>query len=157
MKRHLPFVILFALLSAGSGQAEPYLELGRLLTTPEERMTMEEHRHQKQTACHHTSPVEVNEEEGEDEDATVEKKTYTLNGLVLREDGQHVAWINAESNRIGSVTSEGVSTERSEIEGDRLPLHLPDGGQRVILRPGQSYDTASRRIVDVVDITEKQQ
>jgi hypothetical protein len=123
----LTLAILFASVPAAYG-----IELGRLFTTPEDRVVLEQLRQ---------APVErkrtVREEKKIDE-PKASMPTITVNGVVIRSDGSKTAWINGMNTLEGDLASQHIKVRTREIHNDRVPIVV--SGDRVEIKVGQSLD-----------------
>lgn len=126
-------------------------ELGRLLTTPEERERLETYRHQR-TPEVFSPDSEVSIEVAEEKPETIgEARVYMLKGLVRRPDGRHVAWLNSGNTLAGPTTAEGAYVEVKNMGRGGVQVRLPGNAGMVVLKPGQSYDAATGKLFDIID------
>src|SRR5919106_4300555 len=99
----LTLAILFASVPAAYG-----IELGRLFTTPEDRVVLEQLRQ---------APVErkrtVREEKKIDE-PKASMPTIIVNGVVIRSDGSKTAWINGMNTLEGDLASQHIKVRTRE-------------------------------------------
>lgn len=127
--------ILFAAVPAAYG-----VELGRLFTTPEDRVVLEQLRRGE-------APVErkraVREEKKIDE-PEASMPTLTVNGVVIRSDGSKTAWINGMNTLEGDIDSQHIKVRTGEIYNDRVPIVVSD--ERVEIKVGQSLDLNRSRL-----------
>ncbi|MFH1216375.1 MAG: hypothetical protein V1706_07735 [Pseudomonadota bacterium] len=144
-------ILLCGLAIPAGVRAGSFPELGRLLTTPEERARLETFRHQRTPDELSPEPGWSNEVAGENPASVEESRVYTLKGLVRRADGRHVVWLNEGSTLTGSITAEGAYVEVKSAGSGAVQILLPDDAGRVVLKPGQSFDTATGKIYDVID------
>lgn len=131
-------------------------ELGRLFLTPEQRAELERLRHAPPPApapppiVDATLPAPV-EELPQEQMLPPPPPPYvppvTVNGVVLRSDGQGTAWVNGQNTLEGDFSQQNirVMNPRGESVSIVTPEHLPN----VRLKPGQTYDPATNTIVDV--------
>ena len=68
----------------------------------------------------------------------------TVDGVVLRSDGHRVVWVNGVEAEVGGTTPAGVGIEEEIAPNGRLRIRLPAGGERVVLRSGQTIDVDGR-------------
>lgn len=125
----LPGVLLLAAapaaLAAQSGQAQ---QLGRLFNTPQQR-NMLDARREGGTVEAPPPPAPAIE---------FRPEPLQLSGVVQRSNGQNTIWVN----QAPLPDSEGqVLKDRS------VSLRLPSG-QRIILKPGQSYDETTGTVAN---------
>ncbi len=71
----------------------------------------------------------------------------TVNGVVIRSNGQSTAWVNGQNTLDGDFSSENIRVERPRGESVHIitPEHLPD----VSLKPGQTYDPTTNTVIDI--------
>jgi hypothetical protein len=109
--------------------AEP---LGRLFFTPAQRATLDLARQQERS-------VRVMDED----DASPPAAGFTLNGVVVRSDGQATVWVNNRAQN-GKRLPQGAALDGVRA-GEGIGVKLP-GGRPVPLKVGQSLDLGSGRI-----------
>ena len=66
----------------------------------------------------------------------------TVNGLVIRSDGHHLAWIDGVEAGVEATTPGGADIEVDRAQGGRVRIRLPERGVHVELKPGQTIDVA---------------
>ena len=140
-------------------------DLGRLFLTPEERVQLERARHPPPAVVAVPAPtppiVDANlpppvDELGADQilpDAPPPNvPPITVNGVVMRSNGQSTAWVNGQNTQDGDFSADNIRV--GAPRGGRVtivtPEHLPD----VQLKPGQTYDPSTNTIVDVSGATQ---
>lgn len=118
--------LIFCLWTANTALAEE--PLGRLFFTPEERASLEfarqGHRQDNQAAIDTRQGV-------------------TLEGIVKRSDGKATVWINGRPQEVSPSSGYIHGTGRSGAS-----VQLPQGGQRLDLQVGQTYDPSSGKILE---------
>ncbi|MEW5942833.1 MAG: hypothetical protein AB1710_03145 [Pseudomonadota bacterium] len=121
---------LLCLLHLAPLSAEP---LGRLFFTPAQRATLDLARQQARS-------VRVVDED----DASPPAAGLTLNGVIVRSDGQATVWVN---NRAldGKRLPQGAALDGVRAAEGGIGVKLP-GGRPVPLKVGQSLDLGSGRI-----------
>ncbi len=157
MRRPLALVVALAYLGAGlalspSAVAQTtFTTLGRLFTTPGERMALDQQRSTMaaQPAGSPAAPgqpgaaagaaVGMPGQAGEAVAAPAPPPPAApvrLNGVVRRQNGQATIWVDNEARdtTVRGSTAAGV------------PVDV--GGRRVLLKPGQSYDPNSGTVLD---------
>lgn len=72
----------------------------------------------------------------------------TINGVVLRSDGESAAWINGSPVFGAQATPEGVQVEADHSAGGGVRIRLPGGVDTVQLKPGQKIDLPDGRVLD---------
>ncbi|MFO1434926.1 MAG: hypothetical protein U1F34_00605 [Gammaproteobacteria bacterium] len=157
----------FGMFRAPPLQAE---DLGRLFLTPEQRAELERLRN----GIVETPPVVVPPPVVEQPPAVVQSDLpppvpelgaehilpiapppavppITVNGVVLRSNGQGTAWVNGQNTSDGDFSADNIRVERprSKVVQLRTPENLPD----VRLKPGQTYNPATNTIVEPYDVT----
>lgn len=65
----------------------------------------------------------------------------TFNGVVIRNDGHRVAWVDGVEVAAGTTTPAGVRIEADHAPGGRLRIRFPGSRTSVVLKPGQAIDT----------------
>ncbi len=143
-------IVSLSLLFAVPVQADAQ-SLGRLFTTPAQRIALERQR----TSLFEELAIEelrVPEEPAVVTDAPAELGYVQLAGIVRRVDGQHTIWLN------------NVPIDESELPTD-VKLAYQDGsavllflikGNFYTLKPGQSLDAASGLVRESFDVTPEQ-
>jgi len=151
MSKRLIVILLCGLAIPAVVRAGSSPELGRLLTTPEERARLETFRHHRtQEALSPDSEVSSEVAE-ENSDLAGEARVYTLKGLVRRPDGRHVLWLNQGNTLAGPTTAEGAYVEVKNTGRGGVLIRLPGNAGRVVLKPGQSYDAATGKLYDIIE------
>lgn len=122
--------LLFAAAPAASAQQTGQTQqLGRLFNTPQQRATLDARREGSALDSPPPPPAPAVEYRPE---------PLQLSGVVQRSNGQNTVWVN----QAPLPDSEGqVLKDRS------VSLRLPSG-QRITLKPGQSYDEATGTIAN---------
>ena len=112
-------------------------DLGRLFTTPEERIALEKLRHQR--------PKEIKPPEitiappvAEDE-AKPDIGGITVNGLVYRENGKSTAWVNNGNTYEGNLENQYLQIEAGNIKPDGVIIEIPLNDAQVQLKAGATY------------------
>jgi hypothetical protein len=103
--------LLFALAVLSNAQAA---DLGRLFFTPEERAQME--RQHVLTA----------------DEASNESHTLIVNGMIQRDGGKRIIWVNGEQQTAGSADSRAPATVPVIPPGKTTPIEVKVG-QRLLL------------------------
>jgi hypothetical protein len=136
-------------------------ELGRLFLTPEQRAELERLRNGiVETPVVEPPPAvvqgelpppvpELGAEHILPEAPPPTVPPITVNGVVLRSNGQGTAWVNGENTYDGDFSADNIRVGRpqSKFVQIRTPENLPD----VRLKPGQTYNPASNTIVEPYD------
>jgi hypothetical protein len=131
--------------AAGEAAAQPPAApaMGRLFYTPQKRTALDAERRallaqgSRPTARPKTAarPLAA-------EPRPVER-TYTLQGIVKRSDGESTVWINNEAVHERHA-ERGIAV--GTIGRDSVAVKLPEGDRRVQLRVGQSVNSGSGRV-----------
>jgi hypothetical protein len=126
----------------GSARAEA---LGRLFTTPQQRAVLERLRHAPPPA----PKPKVVEQPKVVVPPPPEVPRITVNGVVIRSDGDSTAWVNGQSTGEGRDEIDSVQVNPRRIRGLAVPITTPSNLPDVRLKPGQSYDPATGTVVDI--------
>jgi hypothetical protein len=107
-------------------------ELGRLFTDPEQREKLEAVRHGAY-----------------DEAADNEKivSTVTVNGVMMRRDGESVVWINGKSTLEGEL-AKGVNVYTRSADRESYTVPIVVDGKLVRIKPGQSWSDGAGTVKD---------
>lgn len=122
------------LIAAEASAAEP---LGRLFFTPAQRASLDVARSQK-------TRVTVATEKTEEEPAPV-PEVITYEGMVRRSDGKSTVWINNRALDDREAASGTPVVKQVRPDGG-ITLQVPQSGQRVELKVGQSVELLSGSI-----------
>lgn len=139
-------MLIFAVPAMSQAQQQ---RLGRLFSTPEERLQLDEIRREYEYG-------QAPEPEPEVELPKVEVKRgptfsqFTINGVVLRSNGTGSTWVNGARVNQGEVTREGVRIEKAE-GGKRVKIVLPSGADSIRLKAGQKIDVASGAVLEAYE------
>ena len=120
--------------------------LGRLFTTPQQRAELERLRHAPPPA---PKPEPKVVEQPKVEAPPPEVPPITVNGVVVRSDGDSTAWVNGQSTEEGRNEIDNVQVNPRRIRGLAVPITTPSNLPDVRLKPGQSYDPATGTVVDI--------
>ena len=127
--------LLFAFLTLVSQPASSDAridELGRLFTDPAQR--------EKLNAIRHGAS-------GQQVESTSSVTEVTVNGVMLRSDGENVVWINGESSLDGAPIT-GISVNPSTANSENYKVQLMIDGKRVNIKPGQNWSEVTGTIKD---------
>jgi hypothetical protein len=140
-------------------------ELGRLFLTPEERLELERRRDgivpQAPVVVDKPAPMEPAVVQGElpppvqelgaakmlPEAPPPEVPPITVNGVVIRGNGQTTAWVNGQNTMEGDFSADNIRVGRPQ--GKVVPIETPENLPNVRLKPGQTYDPSTNTIVDI--------
>ena len=123
--------------------------IGRLFFTPEQRVELNRMRDNAQGSeapapdAAHAPPEPVPESAKAPRVSEV-----TIDGVVMRGDGQGVVWVNGEKAAVGTVTPEGVRVGALIARPGRVRIRFPGERGGVDLEPGQTVVVESGRVLD---------
>lgn len=120
-------------------------DLGRLFTTPEERQMLEALRNQPRRAEAPPEPLET--EALAPEPPAVQ--SVRVDGFVSRSRGNNTVWINGTNSLTGDLGSHQVDVNVRGIRGQTVPVRVQNSPVGVGLKPGQTFDPAAARVVDI--------
>ncbi len=130
-------LIIISFLMTHSASADG---LGRLFTSPTERMALNKARNAKPK----TEKVEIVEVETIIEPIVEEeiiiRDAIVLKGIVHRSDGKNAAWINDSNTYEGDLESLYIQIKTEEIESDQVQLTMPDNETKIKIKVGDYYD-----------------
>lgn len=116
--------------------------LGRLYTTPGERIALDKARNAKPEP-EKPKVVEIAEievlVEPEIEDTNI-GHAISVRGLVKRSDGKNSAWLNESNTFEGDLESQYIKVDNNEITQEHVEITMPDNKTKIKLRVGDSYD-----------------
>lgn len=126
--------------------ASPAFDDQRLFTTDEQRAHLDDLREGTATS---------REPEGDDrrrqaELPEIEREpppSVRVQGFVRRSGGPPAVWLNDDSTLAGDRIGGELRVHSGSIRGDTVTVELPDG-RIVRLKPGQTWDPESGRVVD---------
>ena len=75
---------------------------------------------------------------------------FTVNGIVIRSNGQNTSWINGSQVAAGTPTREGIRVQKRPGDAS-MRLMLPSGVDTIALRPGQKIDVATGKVFEVYE------
>jgi hypothetical protein len=127
---------LALLLGASPGFAAAE-RLGRLFSTPEAREALNDLRNQYE----YGKPAQPAAEQG----PVIEH--VTVNGFVIRSNGQNSSWVNGTSIPSGEATQEGIRVVPSGSSAVRI--ELPNDLNPIELKPGQKVDVIKGQVSDI--------
>jgi hypothetical protein len=108
-------------------------ELGRLFFTPDQREALDARRKARVP----DKPAA----------AVVASPTTRLDGYVKRSDGRSTVFVNGQPLLEGTPEAPSVDPE---WRGGRVSVPTSEGGARYVLKPGQSVDTGTGQVRDVL-------
>jgi hypothetical protein len=152
-------VVLFTALTVWLPAAQSQ-ELGRLFLTPQQRQSLEQLRNAPPAPpqvvevpppvveSNLPPPVEqLPQEEILPAAPPPNVPPITVNGLVLRSNGQSTAWVNGQNTIEGDFSFQHIRVGRPS--GRAVPIVTPEHLPDVRLKPGQTYDPTTNTIVDI--------
>lgn len=152
-------LIALSMIAAGAwNPAAAAEQLGRFFLTPEQRVELERLRHAPPAPVVPPAPppvveadlpppvTELSREQMLPPAPPPDVPPITVNGVVIRSNGESTAWVNGQNTLEGDFSSDNIRVERPRGESVRIitPEHLPD----VTLKPGQTYDPGTNTIID---------
>ena len=129
---HCIVAIALLLFSSSAASQSQLNELGRLFTDVSQR--------DKLDAIRQGAYDEEREEPG-----TV--SAVTVNGIVMRSDGENVVWVNGESSLEGNP-AKGVNVYPKSADRNTYNVPVSVEGRYVRMKPGQSWTEGSDQIKD---------
>ena len=142
-RRHYALVVLFAAVT-GAAHAQSF---GRLFSTPEQRIQLDEVREEYE----YGKPPRPPEPEVKKDDSQANRPALpqvTVNGVVLRSSGNDTSWVNGTRILSGQTTPEGIRIEPRRVKGPAVKLVLPSGVGTTPIKPGQRIDIVSGTVVE---------
>ncbi|MCZ6803746.1 MAG: hypothetical protein O7D86_07415 [Proteobacteria bacterium] len=125
--------------------------LGRLYTSADERIKLEQIRHAKPKP-EKIEVVKVEEiiEPVMEEKEIVIRDAITLKGIVHRKNGKSVAWINDSNTFEGDLESQFIQVPGSKINSDQVTIIMPDDSTSVELKVGQSFEPTNEKNIEII-------
>lgn len=114
-------------------------DFGRLFSTPIERQSIDQARASGVLPASTSAPAV--ETMIQSEVAKPNADSIVLKGVVIREHGDPVAWINNKSTLSAPVAADDFQIDSKRISKDGATLVI--GGKNIALKPGQIYDRDS--------------
>ena len=139
-----------ALLLVGFGFIKPVYadNLGRLFTTPAERIALEKARNAKPKPEKRplVDMIDVNDMV---ESETAKKEpvlvnAITVKGIVQRSDGKNSAWLNDSNTYEGDLESQYLNINNNEITEDHVQITMPDQKTKIKLKVGDNYNPVNQ-------------
>jgi hypothetical protein len=116
-------------------------QIGRLFTTPHERVALDQARQSTSKSI-----VEAN--------SPVEEKIsdqITLDGFVRKNNGKTTVWVN-QIPQTGHDNAQGITIVQSGHGPSAISMQLPSG-KSIRLKAGQTFDKTNGKVIDVYDNT----
>jgi len=124
-------------------------ELGRLFTTKAEREMLDNLRY---ATNNELEPIVVVIEEPEEpEEIKPEIGGITVNGLVYRKGGKSTAWINNANTFEGNLGNQYIQVNADDIDPESVQIQMSGSVTDITLKVGETYDTATEKIIDLTD------
>lgn len=140
-------LLVSGLAAEGAHTADP---LGRLFTTPQQRIRLDELRQALPQGEEAITAQLLPEEPG---DAAAPEgpagESITVKGLVTRKGGESTAWVNGSNTFEGDVASQYLRIENKDIHPRGVDIRLPNQEAPVSVKVGETYDPATNQIVDL--------
>lgn len=146
MRRELTAALMMTVLVTAPLRPAHAEALGRLFTTPQQRAKLEQLRRAPPPA---PKPKVVVQPKVEPPPPPPTVPAITVNGVVVRSDGESTAWVNGQSTVDGRVDVDNVQINPRRIKGLSVPITTPSNLPDVRLKPGQSYDPDTGTVVDI--------
>lgn len=155
MKSHYHYKIVLLIITSFMLINPVYADsLGRLYTSPGDRIKLEKIRYAKPKP-EKVEVVEVEEiiELVIEEKEIVIRDAITLKGIVHRSDGNNTAWINDSNTFEGDLESQFIQVPNSTIKSDQVTIIMPDDSTNVELKVGEVFipDPIERDVVETVN------
>jgi hypothetical protein len=144
----LLIVVIMGLLSQHVAAADP---LGRLFTTPQQRQKLDELRRAELENPEPTLDPGIVTAETQTQDRDTPHNAITVRGLVTREGGRSMAFINEGNSYEGDIASEYIRVRSADIEGGEIRIFTPYGADAVALKVGQTLEPSTGRVIDLGD------
>ena len=132
--------------------------IGRLFSTVEQRIELDRVRDRpvvERVAEPAASGIEPAPEPRPTLDPASERDAsappVTVNGVVLRSDGHHLAWVDGVEVGAGAEASGRAGVEVDHASGGRIRLRWPERGLQVDLKPGQTIDVARGSVFEAYE------
>ncbi len=126
-------------------EAHAQTRIGRLFSSPEQRVELDRLRHGYDDG-QDAKPV-VDRTGGEFRFESTRRSSalaVTFNGVILRSDGHRVAWVDGVETAEGATTPAGVRIDADHTPGGRLRIRLSHARSSAILAPGQFVGDGGR-------------
>ncbi|MGH8584185.1 MAG: hypothetical protein ACREWG_15695 [Gammaproteobacteria bacterium] len=121
-------------------------DLGRLFTSPEERAALDASRNRPPPPA---VPVAPEPTPVEAEEPPPPVSFVTVQGIVRRSRGPNTVWVNGENSTYGLAPEQGVRVDSSQAREGTVPVRVRNPRLDVGLKPGQTLDPATARVVDI--------
>ncbi len=120
--------------------------LGRLFTTPAERVALDKLRFAQPKK---EKVVVVKKEVQKAPPAPPRRvEAFRMDGLVVRSEGPNTAWVGGNRVLNRSRIAQGVTVDPGSADRSGISVTLPMGGKALKLRPGQAFEPEAGRVTD---------
>ncbi len=143
-KQSIQTILITAVLLLLSISAQAVDNLGQLLTTPQERVQIQQWRTQSRT--------DDTSQTGIDPQADVTQSTIRFNGMLLRSDGRSSQWVNGQwIDNDNKAQILGITDKPDPLQGLGIIIedeNTPDKTQIIYIKPGQIYDRTAGEVIE---------
>ena len=150
MSRPLLRLVLLGAVAVPWSWPVPAQEIGRLFTTPTERIQLDEARRQAQLPAIEPevepTPQPVARSEEPEPEPVVDR--LTINGVVRRSSGPGTIWVNGAEVERGGRTRDGIVVQDTGRGVRGVRIRLPSGADTIELKPGQEIDVSSGAVLE---------
>ena len=144
--------IFIALVLGSAGTAWAAEPLGRLFTSPQQRKQLDDLRAAIPQGEEITVPQFLSAETGESGEAEPAPGSgITVKGLVKREAGQGMAWINDSNTFEGDLASQYLKIESKDIQSGGVRISVPDQDEAINVKVGETYNPATGQVSDLAE------
>ena len=129
--------------------------IGRLFSTVEQRIELDRLRDRpavEPVAEPVLMKVETEPPIARDPERDAPALPVTVNGVVLRSDGHHLAWVDGVEAEAGADAPGGVGVEVDRAPGGHIRLRWPERGVHVDLKPGQTIDVVRGSVFEAYEL-----
>ena len=140
----------FVLSGLAPGRANAADPLGRLFTTPQQRIQLDELRQALPQGDETAAVQPLREEPGNAAEPEIPAGgSITIKGLVTRKGGRSAAWVNGSNTFEGDVASQYLHIESKDIHPRGVDIVVPDLEAPVRVKVGETYEPVTNQIVDL--------
>ncbi len=136
-------ILIMQVMPAYTVRAE---DLGRLFTTPEQRIALEKSRRMQPEPDLISEIVLPEEKPVVEETPKPEIGGITLNGLVYRKNGKSTAWVNNASTLDGNLANQYLQIDANNIDPDKVVIEIPAAETNIKLKAGETYVPVTEKI-----------
>ena len=143
----VPACAFSALALAAGAHVQP--GIGRLFFTPEQRVALDRMRDDARgVVAPEPAAAETSPEPAPEPARAPRVGAVTIDGVVMRGDGQGVVWVNGKKAAVGTVTPDGVRVGASIARQGRVRIRIPGERGGLDLEPGQTVVVESGEVLD---------